>query len=113
MTMRLGLLAGCLGAIGLLVQPTSGTLLAQNDPSLALSGQVTSTAEGAMEGVLVTAKERRPSRPPSSPTHEAATSFRARGSNRARTPSGSGRPVTTWRRRRPSRLAPEHPRPPI
>jgi len=57
MTMRLGLLAGCLGAIGLLVQPPSGTLLAQNDPSLALSGQVTSTAEGAMEGVLVTAKK--------------------------------------------------------
>ena len=63
MTMRLGLLAGCLGAIGLLVQPPSGTLLAQNDPSLALSGQVTSTAEGAMEGVLVTAKASAPGSP--------------------------------------------------
>ena len=40
----------------ILLQTGPGSLHAQNGASAALTGQITSTEEGAMEGVLISAK---------------------------------------------------------
>src|SRR6266849_2768383 len=49
-------LAAIAGAVALLLQTAPGSLRAQTQPP-ALSGNVTSAEEGAMEGVLVSAKK--------------------------------------------------------
>src|SRR6266536_220277 len=41
----------------MLVQPASGVLVAQGERETALTGQVTSSEEGPMEGVLVSARK--------------------------------------------------------
>ena len=70
----------------------------------AISGQVTSEAEGAMEGVVVTArKAMRTSRSAWSPMRKAATTSRPTGSSPANIRSQSARSAMTSAARRPQR----------
>ena len=94
----------------------AGILPASAQTSAALTGQVTSAEEGAMEGVLVSAKKAgSTSRSPSSATRRAATAFPPPSSSPGNIHCASGRSATTsivpptsaWLRNRPATARPE------